>query len=488
MSVPRYDEVLIGGRWVPAANGTAEVVNPATEETAALAPECSPAQVEEAARAARQAFEHGEWPRLSGADRAARLREAAELFRKQVPRITDLVIDETGALASVVQQLHMGIAAARLESNAQLAEAAFEETLPPLEIDLGAAGRGRAEGVVVRDPVGVVGCISPFNVPLANCAGKLGPALACGNTVVVKPPPQAPNGVLELCRTVASVMPPGVVNVVSGSGPDIGEALTASPDVDMISFTGSSAVGRVIHERCGAQMKRTLLELGGKSACIVFSDCDIDQALSGAMRPWTFHSGQICTAPTRLLIEEPFYEEFTAKLAAAGLGLPIGRPRDAGAVVGPLISAVQRERVESYIARGNAEGATLACGGGRPPALEHGYFVEPTLFTDATNDMTIAREEIFGPVITAIPFRDADDAVALANDSDYGLAGYVWSGDRERARDVASRMRTGAVQINGSPPRQDTPFGGFKHSGVGRDGGLYAIHAYTELKHIGWPA
>jgi len=488
MDVPRYDEVLIGGRWVPAANGATEVVNPATEETAALAPECSPAQVDEAVRAARQAFEHGEWPRLSGADRAARLREAAELFRKQVPRITDLVIDETGALASVVQQLHMGIAATRIESNAKLAEAGFEEPLPTLEIDLGAAGRGRAEGVVVREPVGVVGCISPFNVPLANCAGKIAPALACGNTVVVKPPPQAPNGVLELCRTVAEVMPPGVVNAVSGSGPEIGEALTASPDVDMISFTGSSAVGRVIHERCGAQMKRTLLELGGKSACIVFSDCDTEKALSGAMRTWTFHSGQICTAPTRLLIEDSFYEEFTAKLAAAGLALPIGRPRDAGAVVGPLISAVQRERVEGYIARGVEERATLACGGQRPPALERGYFVEPTLFTDATNDMTIAREEIFGPVITAIPFRGADEAVALANDSDYGLAGYVWSGDLECARDVASRMRTGAVQINGSPPRQDTPFGGFKHSGVGRDGGLYAIHAYTELKHIGWPA
>jgi len=486
METPRYDEALIGGRWVPAANGTTEVVNPATEATAALAPECSTQQVAEAAAAAREAFEHGEWPRLSGADRAARLREAAERFRKEIPRLTDLVIDETGALASVVHQLHMGITATRLESNAQLAESGFEEALPALEIDLGAAGRGRAEGVVVREPVGVVGCISPFNVPLANCAGKIGPALACGNTVVVKPPPQAPNGVIELCRVVAAVMPPGVVNVVSGAGPEIGEALTGSPDVDMISFTGSSAVGRVIHERCGAQMKRTLLELGGKSACIVFADCDAEKALRGAMSPWTFHSGQICTAPTRLLVEESFYAEFTDRLAAAGPTLPIGRPRDADVVVGPLVSDVQRERVLGYIARGVAEGATLACGGKRPGEPDRGYFVEPTLFTDATNAMTVAREEIFGPVITAIPFRDADEAVALANDSDYGLSGYVWSGDRERGRSVASRMRTGAVQINGSPPRQDTPFGGFKHSGVGRDGGRYAIPAYTELKHIGW--
>ena len=488
MGVASYEQVLIGGRWVDAEDGTHPVVNPATEETVARAPQCSARQVEAAARATREAFEQGPWPRLPGSERARLLREAAARFREAASGLLDLTIDETGALASVARDLHLGVAAMRLDANAALAEAAFEEELPPLEMDLGAAGKGRSAGRVLREPVGVVGCISPFNNPLANCAGKIGPALACGNTVVVKPPPQAPLGVGELCRAVAEVLPPGVVSYVSGAGPETGEALVDSPDVDMISFTGSSATGRRIHERCGARMKRTLLELGGKSACIVFADCEIDEALRGAMSTWTFHSGQICTAPTRLLVEAPLYDEFTRRLTDAAARLPIGAPRDEGVVVGPLVSAAQRERVEGYFAAGVAEGAKLACGGRRPPGLARGYYVEPTLFTEARNDMRIAREEIFGPVITALRFADEEEAVALANDSEYGLSGYVWSGDTERARRVATRMRTGAVQINGTPPRPDAPFGGYKQSGVGRDGGHYAIAAYTELKFVGWPA
>jgi acyl-CoA reductase-like NAD-dependent aldehyde dehydrogenase len=302
----------------------------------------------------------------------------------------------------------------------------------------------------------------------------------------VKPAPVDPLGVAELCRMVDSVLPPGVLNFVCGSAPEIGVALCDSPDVDMISFTGSTAVGRQIQAAAARRMQRTLLELGGKSPNIVFADADRAKALGSAMSVWTFHSGQICIAGTRLLVEAAIYDEFTAGLAAGAARLKIGPPDEPGVVVGPLVSAAQRERVEHYIATGRAEGARLACGGRRPDHLRTGYYIEPTLFTGVRNDMTIAREEIFGPVITAIPFAGEDEAIAIANDSDFGLYGYVWSGDTPRALRVAAALRTGTVQINGSPMNSDAPFGGYKMSGLGRDGGKYALQAYSELKYIGW--
>ncbi|MGH7860199.1 MAG: aldehyde dehydrogenase family protein, partial [Candidatus Binatia bacterium] len=312
--------------------------------------------------------------------------------------------------------------------------------------------------------------------------------LACGNTVVVKPAPVDPLGVAELCRIVDSVLPPGVVNFVCGPGPDTGEALVTSPDVDMVSFTGSTAVGCRIQETVARDMKRTLLELGGKSATIVFADADPDKALGGAMSVWTFHTGQICIAGTRLLVEESICEEFTRRLAGAAARLKIGDPHEPGVVIGPLVSKAQRERVERYVAKGVEEGARLACGGKRPDAPSRGWYYEPTLFTEARNDMVIAREEIFGPVITAIPFRDEEEAVAIANDSDFGLYGYVWTKDSTKGLRVASAMRTGTVQVNGAPPNPDAPFGGYKLSGVGRDGGRYALNTYSEIKYIGWTA
>jgi acyl-CoA reductase-like NAD-dependent aldehyde dehydrogenase len=235
-------------------------------------------------------------------------------------------------------------------------------------------------------------------------------------------------------------------------------------------------------------MKRVLLELGGKSPSIVFADADLGKALPGVMQVWTFHAGQACIAGTRLLVEQSIYDELTARLAEAGPRLRIGDPREPGVVVGPLVSGTQRARVERYIAQGLAEGARLACGGKRPAHLARGYFVEPTLFTGVRNDMVIAREEIFGPVISAIPFHDEADAIALANDSDYGLYGYVWTDDTERGVRVARALRTGTVQVNGSPLNPDAPFGGYKRSGIGRDGGRWALNAYSELKYIGWTA
>ena len=479
------DKILIAGEWETAVDGTYPIVNPATEEVAGRAPQASVEQVRRAARAAREAFTNGPWPRMSGTERGALLRQAAELFEREKGSLVDLTIAETGALPFVAETQQVGAVGLRLAKYAALASEDLREPLPPQS--LGArGGTGVGNGMAVRDPVGVVACITPYNFPMTNCAGKVGPALACGNTVVVKPAPVDPLGVAELCRLIDSVLPPGVVNFVCGSAPEIGVALCESPDVDMISFTGSTAVGCQIQATAARRMQRTLLELGGKSANIVFADADRQKALASAMSVWTFHTGQICIAGTRLLIEESIYDEFTAQMAAAAARLKIGPPGEPGVVVGPLVSAGQRERVERYIATGVAEGATLACGGKRPAHLAKGYYVEPTLFTGVRNDMTIAREEIFGPVIVAIPFRDETEAIAIANDSDFGLYGYLWSGDLARGLRVAGALRTGTVQINGAPMNGDAPFGGYKLSGIGRDGGRYALQAYSELKYIGW--
>jgi len=487
VTVPIFDKVLIGGQWVPAANGTYQITNPATEEPAGYAPECSVEQVRAAAHAARAAFESGPWRAMSGAERGALLREVAEKFKAQMNGLVDLTIAETGAVRPVASSQQVAAVAVRLAKYGELASTPVDEALPPRELQ-GPNARGLAAGLVVREPIGVVAGITPFNFPMTNCAGKIGAALACGNTVVIKPAPVDPLGVVELCRIVDSVLPPGVVNFVCGSGPEIGEALTTSLDVDMVSFTGSTAVGRKIQESAAARMQRTLMELGGKSANIIFADADLEKALASAMQVWTFHSGQICIAGTRVLIEQSIYDEFTRRLAAAGPALKIGDPREPGVVVGPLVSAAQRERVERHIAQGVEDGATLACGGKRPAHLPRGYYVEPTLFTSATNAMRVAREEIFGPVITAIPFRDEADAIAIANDSDYGLYGYLWTGDSARGLRVARQLRTGTVQINGGPMNPEAPFGGYKQSGIGRDGGRYALNAYSELKYIGWTA
>jgi len=479
------DKILIAGTWEPAEAGTYAIVNPATEAVAGHAPQASLEQVRRAARAARAAFETGPWPRMSGAERGALLRQAAEVFEREQATLIDLTIAETGALPMVAETQQVGAVGLRLAKYAQLAALPAEEPLPSLVLS-GRQGRGVANGMAVREPVGVVACITPYNFPMTNCAGKIGPALACGNTVVVKPAPVDPLGVAELCRMVDSVLPPGVLNFVCGSAPEIGMTLCASPDVDMISFTGSTAVGCEIQRGAGRRMQRTLLELGGKSANLVFADADRQRALASAMQVWTFHSGQICIAGTRLLIEQSIYDELTAQLADAAARLTIGAPGEAGVVIGPLVDAAARARVERYVAAGVAEGATLAAGGRRPPHRPTGYFIEPTLFTGVRNDMTIAREEIFGPVIAAIPFRDEAEAIAIANDSDFGLYGYVWSGDTARALRVAAALRTGTVQINGAPMHGDAPFGGYKLSGIGRDGGRYALTAYSELKYIGW--
>src|SRR5262249_49328183 len=328
----------------------------------------------EAARAAREAFDTGPWRRMDGGERGKLLLAAAERFRREAPALIELTIAETGAVRPVAERLQVAQAGERLARFGALASEPAEKALSDVE------ARAPWGGGPACRPLGGgaawgVACISPFNFPMTNCAGKLGPALAAGNTVVVKPAPQDPLGVAELCRMVDAVLPPGVVNFVCGSGPEIGEALTLAPEVDMISFTGSTTVGRAIQTAVGHQMKRTLQELGGKSADVVFADADLSRALAGSMSVWTFHAGQICTAPTRLLVEQSIYAAFPQRPAAAAGSVKVGDPRDEGVVMGPLVSAAQRERVERFIAQGVAEGARLACGGRRPPHLPRGYYV-----------------------------------------------------------------------------------------------------------------
>lgn len=487
MSVTTDERLLIGGDWVDGGDGGYEIVNPATESVVGVAPEASVQQAQDAARAARDAFES--WSRTTPERRADLLKAAAERVRQKIEDLVPLVIAETGCTATVGRSMQVPVAASRFDRYAAGALEPAVIPLPPQEMPSTPLAPGGLMGALARRaPVGVVACITPYNFPIVNMAGKIGPALAMGNTVVVRPAPQDPLAVIELVEILDEVgFPPGVVNVVTGSSPATGEALVESRDVDMISFTGSTAVGLRIAEAGGRTMKRLLLELGGKGACLVLDDADLDAAVTGVGSVWMFHSGQICTAPTRAIVHRSRYEEFVERLAKMAAVLPVGDPLDSKTVVGPLITGAHRERVEGYIEAGADEGADVVAGGGRPSHLERGFYVEPTLLAGVRSDMRVAREEIFGPVVVVESFDDDDEAIHLANNSDFGLYDYVFSSDSARGMRVARRLRAGNVGINTIQRNHETPFGGTKLSGVGRDGGSFGLHAYSELQSIVWP-
>ncbi|MEV0092579.1 aldehyde dehydrogenase family protein [Streptomyces sp. NPDC050738] len=478
--------LFVGGEWIEPDGGHYEVINPASEEVVGYAPEASRDQVYAAAAAAQEAF--GSWSRTRPEERAAILDRAAGIMQANFVPYAELAQAESGATAGTARGMQVAVGVARFKRYARGALEPVEAALPPQINEAGPMGKAGVFGALtVRQPVGVVTCITSYNNPWANPAGKVAPALAMGNTVVVKPAPQDPLSVFRMAEALEEAgVPRGVVNVVTGSAPAVGEAAVDSPDVDMVSFTGSTGVGQRIGEVCGRSMKRQLMELGGKGAAVVFDDADLDSAVAGIGTTYAFYSGQICTAPTRVLAQRGIYDQLVEKLAGYIGFMKVGDPGERGTVVGPVISAAHRDRVESYVELGKKEGATVVAGGERP-SMERGFYVAPTLLADCTNDMRVVREEIFGPVVVVVPFDEEEEGIALANDSDYGLLDYVWSGDVAKAFRVARRLRAGGVGVNTIGRNMEAPFGGFKQSGVGRDVGSYALHAYSEMQSIVWP-
>src|SRR5580658_2592930 len=398
-------QLLIGGKWVDASDGTYDVVNPATEEVVGQAPNASPADSEAAAAAAKDA--QPGWAAWSVEDRSALMREAAEAIRAKSGELLPLVIAETGATATVGSRMQVPVAADRFERYARDPRAVLQTPLLPQPAQATPlAPGGIIGGMVNRQPVGVVSCITSYNFPMVNMAGKVAPALAAGNTVVIKPAPQDPLAVVELVRILHEVgFPPGVVNLVNGSGAAASAALVDSDDVDCVSFTGSTQVGVTIAEKAARTMKRLLLELGGKGACVVFDDADVKAAIGCIGSTWTFHSGQICTAPTRAVVHRSIFDQVRDGLVQMAGFLKVGDPTDTATIIGPVISAAQRDRIEAHIATAAEDGGELIIGGERPADLPTGFYVAPTLIT-GDNTMRVAREEIFGPVITMIPFDD----------------------------------------------------------------------------------
>ena len=476
-------KLLIGGEWVSPDSGTYPVIDPNDGTLVGHAPEAGATQADDAAQAARDALPA--WRALSPDERCSRLARLADAIERMAPSWLSLVQAETGSVTSIAKGLQVGgpmIDRFRYYSS----PINVDEDVAPVPAEAGALGpAGLMAATVKRHPVGVVACITPYNMPLVNVAGKIAPALAAGNTVVIKPAPQDPLGVLLLGEAVAEAgLGDGVVNIVTGSGPEAPAALVASADVDMVSFTGSSTVGARIYADGAATMKRVLMELGGKGALVMTDDADVSAACMGIATTWGLHSGQICTAPTRVICHRSIYDQTVETLKAFAGFMTVGDSRAPGTVVGPVITEVHRDRVEAFVAGGIAAGATAVCGGERPDLP--GYFVAPTLLVDVASDMEVAREEAFGPVVVVLPHDDDDEAVALANDSAYGLFSYVYAGDAKRAYEIGCRLESGNVALNTVQPHMYAPFGGFKMSGIGRDRGKWGIEAYTEIQAINW--
>jgi acyl-CoA reductase-like NAD-dependent aldehyde dehydrogenase len=481
-------KLLIDGDLVAGEAGTYGVVNPATEVVVGNAPEASTQQAIDAARAAQQALPR--WAATPAPERAALLIAAAARLRELEEQMIALTIAETGATASMGARVQVPTALDRLDRYSRDASRSIDFPLSAQASHATAFAPGSLLCAQVnRQPVGAVACISPYNFPLANAAGKIAPALAVGCTVVIKPPQQDPLGVLALAEILHEVgFPPGVVNVVSSFSAEPAVALTAGPDIDMVSFTGSTNVGKRIFEAGAPTMKRMLLELGGKGACIALDDADVERVVQVITNTWTFHSGQICTAPTRAILHRSLYQEVLDRLATFAATLKVGDPLDPTTVVGPVISGAHRDRVNGYIDSGESEGATVVSDGRRPDTgTGSGYYVGPTLLADCRLGMKVVQEEIFGPVVAAMPFDDDEEAIALANGTEFGLYDYLVTGDIERGMRVSRRLRSN-VSINTGQRIMEAPFGGFKRSGVGRDGGDFGLHAYTEMQAVMWPA
>ena len=466
--------LYIGGRWVHPSDGRlVEVINPTTEESIGEAALAGPADIDHAVRAARAAFDTGPWASSTPAERAEIMTKAAKLMSERAELFARTITLEVGSPFAIANWQPL---AAKLYLEwyaARAATFAWEEERDGI----------RSRLLVRRQPVGVVGAIVPWNFPLALSFPKLAPALLTGCSIVLKPPEETPLfGCLLADVFEEAGLPPGVLNVVPADR-TVSEELVKHPLVDKISFTGSTRAGRRIAALCGEQIKRCSLELGGKSAAIVLPDAELDAVIPELAPNTMRNNGQTCTNQTRVLAHRERYADVVEALREAVDAFQVGDPDDPDVFIGPLVSATQRERVEGYIATGVSGGARLVLGGGRPDR-ERGYFVEPTIFADVENTMKIAREEIFGPVVSVIPYDDEEHAIAIANDSSYGLSGSVWGPDAEHAKDIARRIRSGNVAINQHTLDPAGPFGGFKQSGLGRENGIEGIDAYVELQCI----
>jgi acyl-CoA reductase-like NAD-dependent aldehyde dehydrogenase len=478
----KHHEMFIGGEPVDAEEHY-EICSPATEELVCTVAKGRIEHADRAVESAREAFESGVWSRATPEHRGQVMRRIADRLGQDMEELTELEILPNGATVRQAGGFHVGLAAPHFLHFAELAESyEWERQVPTSSYPTMSMNTAR------REPIGVCAGIVPWNFPLVLGLWKAAPALAAGNSIVLKPDEKTPLSLLALARIAHECgVPAGVFNVVTGDGEEVGARLASHPDVGKIAFTGSTAVGREVMKLASGTVKKVSLELGGKGAVVVLDDADVETAVDAALFGCCLYSGQMCESGTRLLLPDALHDEFVERMVERLKTVKIGDPLDYDTDLGPVISAEQRDRILSYIEIGTQEGAEVRCGGGPPegPEFEKGFWIEPTIFTGVTNDMRIAREEIFGPVLSVIRYSTADEAVRIANDSIYGLSAAVWSSDLERAAEVAARLRSGTVWINDVHMVDcKLPFGGYKQSGLGRECGSDALDEYTEVKHV----
>jgi len=478
----RSRKMLIDGKWVEAASGkTLTTYDPATEEPLAEVPAGDKEDVDRAVRAARRALESGAWPRMTASERGRAIWKLADLIEARTEEFAQLETLDNGKPLAVARVADVPLVVDHFRYYAGWATKIEGETIP-----VSIPGQ-RVLTYTKREPVGVVGQIIPWNFPLLMAAWKLGVALACGNTVVLKPAEQTPLSALRLGELLEEAgFPPGVVNIVTGYGETAGAAIASHPDVDKVAFTGSTEIGHLIMQAAGASnLKRVSLELGGKSPNIIFADADIEQAAAGAANAIYFNHGQCCCAGSRLFIEQKVYDKVMPRLIEHSEKIKIGPGMDLTSEMGPLVSSEQFQRVNGFLDAGRKEGAKVATGGGRPKKFDKGYFVAPTVFTDVKPSMKVIQEEIFGPVVCAIPFKDPNEVLSAGNDTTYGLAAAVWTRDIDKAHRLADGLKAGTVWINCyNMFDAAAPFGGYKQSGFGREMGKAALELYTQIKTV----
>ena len=481
--------LYINGEWIPVQDQI-EIINPADETVIAHAPQGSKANAEAAIAAAREAFDNGPWPRLPQKERQARLTAFLDAAERRREEIVSLIVAEAGATQMLAGFLQFDVPMKHARYSVEVSSRPSMTSMPTETVPNAAGGLNVAAGVICRDPVGVVSAITPYNFPFFLNIGKVIPALAVGCTVILKPSPYTPIEALILGELADEAgLPPGTLNIVTGEM-DVGLCLTTDPRIDMVSFTGSDSVGAMIQAQAATTLKRCVMELGGKSALIVRADANIAMAARSGVAGFTTHCGQGCALLTRHLVHNSVRAEYVAAVKDILAQVKVGNPADPSVTMGPLIREAARRRSEEYVEIGLAEGATLVAGGQRPAGLDRGFFFEPTLFDNVSNNSRLAREEIFGPIGAVIGFDTDEEAIAMANDSDFGLYGGIFSADAGLAFEMARQLRTGGVTINGGSGRMSShaPFGGIKRSGYGREYGEEGLNEFTNLKTIGFRA